>query len=398
MNAKLAYGFLVIVLLAITEAKAAILTVASVDPLLGTPILYDSGGPIVSGGFATPSLNTTTNGVLTISGLEVLGPGAVFTTTDDGLVGSDTTTIQLNASAGPGTNVPVGLPATLTNNSRGYDLTLNPGSGKLGVAATAAGVGGPGTGLPGIYELDPAGIAPPAVYAALSAKPTTSGLTYGPGATATLSTDGIAGAFTVPPLFGGIYPVPAGGPELPGILDSVAPPFGVGSPGDDHVVTLDGRTIFLNDSTNLMHDVTGGAGAVVPLIDLTLVPGLLPFLSSGGVRGAVNPVDGNIFTGWGLGGPNLIRVDQFGAGASVAIVGLDNVRDVDFGPSTLAPAGPMASGFSLYITEEDFTTGPAAFANIWEVGILVPEPSSIVLAVAGILSLALVGWSRRRTS
>ena len=142
----------------------------------------------------------------------------------------------------------------------------------------------------------------------------------------------------------------------------------------------DGRTIFLNDGAHDLHDVSGGAGAVTLLIDLDLVAGLPPFLSVGGVRGAVNPVDGDIFTGWGLGGPgpipggsNLIRVDDFGATASVAVTGLDNVRDVDFGPSTFG-VGPGTTGISLYITEIEGGPG-APWSNIWEVPILVPEPT-----------------------
>lgn len=378
-------------LVAPLEARAGVFTVATVDPLLGAPILYDSGGAFIG----TPSLDPLFNGGLTISGIEVLGPGAVFTTTDDGLGAADTTVIQLNASAGPGTNAPVGAPAALTNSSRGYDLTLNPVSGLLGVAATAPGGGGPGTGLAAIYELDPGGVFAPAVYAPLPAPPTTSGLTYGPGAAvATLSTDGVVGALTPAPMPGGIYAVPAGGPAGPGILDAAAPPFGVGSPGDDHVVTLDGRTIFLNDGAHDMQDVTAGGGGVFPMVDLDLIPAVAPFLAAGGVRGAVNPFDGDIFTGWGAGGPNLIRVDSFGATASVAVVGFDNVRDIAFGPSTLAPAGPLASGFSLYVTEIDFTTGPGTFSNIWEIGILVPEPSTIVLGAIGLLSIA--GLALRR--
>ncbi|MEX0678394.1 MAG: hypothetical protein WD063_15040 [Pirellulales bacterium] len=399
MNTKIILCLSFAASLMCSQAHAAIMTVASVDPLLAAPILYDSGGPIPAGGFATPTLNFVTNGGLSIGGLEVLGPGSVYTLSSDGGTGADSTVLQLNESAGPGTNLFVGLPAALSLNARGYDLTSNPASGLLGVAATGvAPGGGPGSGLPAIYELDPLGFAPPAVYAGLSAKPTTSGLTYGAGGmTAALSTDGVAGAFTAPPLPAGIYPVPAGGPELPGILSSVAPPGGVGVPGDDHVVTLDGRTIFLGDGSHEMFDVSGGAGAVALLIDLDAVPGLLPFLAIGGVRGAVSPVDGNIFTGWGLpaGMQSLIRVDQFGAGASPAIIGLDNVRDVDFGPSTFAPGGPLASGFSLYITEVDFTTGPTPFSNIWEVGILVPEPSSVVLAVLGLLTLAAVAYRRK---
>ena len=102
--------------------------------------------------------------------------------------------------------------------------------------------------------------------------------------------------------------------------------------------------------------------------------GLPPFLSVGGVRGAVNPVDGDIFTGWGLGGPNVIRVDDFGAGASVAVVGLDNLRDVDFGSSTFG-VGPGTTGFSLYLNEIQLGPMGLTWSNIWELPILVPEPT-----------------------
>lgn len=373
----------------------AIATVASVDPLLGPPILYDSGT-------ISPSLLSSTNGGLAISGIEVLGPGMVFTTTDDGMTISpffdDSSVIQLNVSAGPGTNVLAGFPAALVANSRGYDLTLNPGSGLLGVAATA---GLPAAFVPAIWELDPAGIAPPAMYAALSAAPTTSGLTYGPGgASAILSTDGIPGGGAIPPLPGGIYSVPAGGPEAVIALDAAPAPGGVVAPGDDHVITLDGRTIFVNDGSHLMHDVSGGAGAVALLIDLTTIPAVVPSLAIGGVRADVNPVDGDIFTGWGLGGPaappggsSILRVDEFGAGAAVSIVGLDNTRDIAFGPSTFAPAGPLATGVSMYVTETEFSVLGPLISNIWEFPILVPEPSTTTVAMMFVALLAVV---RRR--
>ena len=398
---KLCAWAMICCLVACPAAHAAVGTVATVDPLLGPPILYDSGVPILGGGFGTPSLDSTVNGGLLISGIEVLAPGAVFTTTDDAFTFSpfidDSSLVQLNASAGPGLNAPVGGIVPFAANGRGYDLTLNPGSGLLGIAGTLT----PGPGAaPGIWELDPLGIAPPAIFAPTTASATTSGLTYGPaGLTATLSTDGISAGATAPPLAGGIYSVPAGGPEAVIALDALPPPGGVLSPGDDHVVTLDGRTIFMNDGSHDLHDVTGGAGAVGLLIDLDLVPAVAPSLSVGGVRGTVSPVDGDIFTGWGLGGPgippggsSLIRVDDFGAGAIVSVIGLDNVRDVDVGPSSLAPVGPLSSGFSLYITEVEGGLGPGAFSNIWEIGILIPEPTTFVFAL---LALGFVG--RRRT-
>jgi hypothetical protein len=234
----------------------------------------------------------------------------------------------------------------------------------------------------------------------MTAKPTTSGLTYAPGPLApiaTVSTDGVAGPFTAPPLPGGIYAVPAGGPEVVIALDALPPPAGVGlpgggsAPGDDHVITLDGRTIFLNDGTNLMHDVTGGAGATSLLIDLTTTPAA-PFLSGGGVRGDVNPVDGDIFSGWGLGGANIIRVDEFGATAAGAVIGFSNVRDIAFGPSTFA-VGPGFTGTSMYVTEVEFSLAGPPFSNIWEFGVRVPEPAGGCLALLALLSFA--GLRRR---
>jgi PEP-CTERM motif len=385
-------------------SHAAIGTVASVDPLLSPPVLYDSGVPVVGGGFGTPSLDSAANGGLIVNGIEVLGPGAVFTITDDAFVSSpladDSSLIQLNVSAGPGTNGPVGPLVPFSANGRGFDLTLDPASGLLGVAGTFA--GGPAP-APGIWELDPLGVFPPALYAPTTFSATTSGLTYGPaGLTATLSTDGIAGPGTAPGLPGGIYTVPAGGPEAAIALTAAPVPIGVGTTGDDHVVTLDGRTIFLSDGSHDMMDVSGGAGTVGLLIDLDLVPAVVPALSVGGVRGTVSPVNGDIFTGWGLGGPlappggsNLIRVDDFGAGAIVSVIGLDNVRDVDVGPSSLAPGGPLASGFSLYVTEVEGPAGlgPGSYSNIWEFGILIPEPASMMLVLMGVAASALV---RRR--
>ena len=142
MNAELAFRTAskcaaIGLLLFCSTSRGAIGTVASVDPLLGAPILYDSGVPIPLGGFGTPTLDATLNGGFTISGLEVLGPAMVYTTTDDRFTGfgaDDTSMIQLNASAGPGTNALVGPLVPFVANARGYDLTLNPVSGFLGVA------------------------------------------------------------------------------------------------------------------------------------------------------------------------------------------------------------------------------------------------------------------------
>ena len=325
---------------------------------------FDAGG----------SLDAFINGGLTLGGLEVTGPGSVHVVGADGSVGGTSSRLQLFHSTGLGTAVPVGAPAPIALNTRGFDLTPNPADGNLYVAGTLRNP----LPVPGLYGFDPAGVAPVSSFATTTLGWATSGITFdAAGASALVTTDG-AGAGSVP---NGLYAVPAGGPQVP--LVTLGPlPAGIPSGTDDHVITLDGRTIVVGDGSHDLWDATGGAGSVSLLVDLD--PLLLPLgarLGVGGVRAAVEPGTGDIFIAWGLSvGADIVRVKDDGSAASVFARGMDGerIRDLDFGP-----ASDGSGRHSLYVS--------AAMANgggtIYEIT-LVPEPagSALVLIAAALVS------------
>ena len=346
----------------------------AVDPGIISLTTFDSGGfldPIANGGF-------------TLGGLEV-DPvsGKVFVLGSDGGTGATSTAVQLIGSTGAGTAAAVGAVVPFKLNARGYDLTQHPSDGKLYTAGTLS-LAGP---VDGIHGFDPAGIGAPVTFATTSSGFATSGLTFNAaGTSALVTTDGVDTAV----LPNGLYSVPAFGPEVL-IVGSAALPTGVGAT-DDHVVTLDGRTIVAGDGSHDLWDATGGAGLVSLLIDLDTIPAVLPALGAlGGDRATLDPWSGDIFYAHALtpGSPGIIRIKADGSAATVFALGFAGLRDIDFGP-----ASSGSGGGSIYATEVDIVTG---VGSIYEFEIThVPEPSTLILLLMGVVTLGLRGRCRRR--
>ena len=351
-----------------------------VVPAWGVPVSLDPTATLSTfdtGGLLNPALN----GGLTVGGLEVdPAGGTVYVVASDGGFGGTSTVVQLLSSTGLGTATAVGAAAPIKLNARGFDVTHNAGlyyvAGTLGAAAP----------VHGIHGLDPAGVAAPSTFATTTSGFATSGLTFdAAGTTALVSTDGVDPVV----LPNGLYSVPAGGPEAAVVLGG-ALPGGISGGTDDHVITLDGRTIVVGDGSFDLWDVSGGAGAVSLLVDLNTIPAVAPVLFGGGVRAAVDPWTGDIFMGWGLFGPDIIRVAADGSGAIHFATGFDSVRDLDIGLSS-----DGSGGVSLYVTEEDVN----GVGSIYEFtlshneGGAVPEP---LTAALGLMGLATLGMATRR--
>ena len=348
-------------------------------PAWGVPVSLDPTATVSTfdtGGLLSPALN----GGFTVGGLEVdPAGGTVYVVASDGGFGGTSTVVQLLSSTGLGTATAVGAAAPIKLNARGYDLTHNAGlyyvAGTLSAAAP----------VHGIHGLDPAGVAAPSTFATTTSGFATSGLTFNAaGTSALVSTDGVDTAV----LPNGLYSVPGGGPEAPVVLTG-ALPGGIPTGTDDHVITLDGRTIVVGDGSHDLWDVSGGAGAVSLLVDLDLIPAVAPFLSGGGVRSAVDPWTGDIFIGWGLFGSDIIRVAADGSGAIHFATGLLSTRDLDIGLSSNG-----SGGVSLYVTEED----TAGVGSIYEFTLshnegAVPEP---ITATLGLMGLGVLGMATRR--
>ena len=161
---------------------------------------------------------------------------------------------------------------------------------------------------------------------------------------------------------------PTLGPRLARLLGAVSKAAGYGAGVDDHVVMLDGRIITIGDSSRLLHDVTGGPGAVFEFFDLADIPGSGCSGGGGkqelegryagsngdkgttcdgvGSRGAVDPVSGDIFVAMGSGGTTIFRIAADGSFGSIFATGFAFIRDLDFGPSSAS-----GGNLSLYVTE-----------------------------------------------
>lgn len=351
-NVLVALGSLVVL------ATSAVAAPTPVHPAVSLTV-FDAGG----------SLDAPTNGGYTLGGLEVDATGSVFVIGAGGNVGTPSTSLQLFQSTGLGTASPVGLPEPIQLNSRGFDLTENPADGNLYVVGTLF----TAAPAPGIHGFDPAGVAPLSTFATTTGTWATSGLTFdAAGSTALVTTDG-SGAATV----NGLYRIPAGGPEAL-VVGSAPLPAGIG-PTDDHVITLDGRTIVVGDGVHDIWDASGGAGSISLLIDLDVAtPG--PGMGLGGNRAAVDPVSGDIFVAWGLSaGTDIVRVKADGSGAARFAKGMpgERIRDLAFGP---ASSGDGQT--NLYVSAA-MLNGQGAIYELTTI----PEPSAMAMIFLGATAL-----------
>ncbi|MEN8133374.1 MAG: FG-GAP-like repeat-containing protein, partial [Pseudomonadota bacterium] len=304
------------------------------DPAV-TLSVFDTGG----------ALNPDNNGGLTLGGLEVDPSGeGVFVVAGDANIYSDTTSLQLIHSRGPGTATATGAPEPIRLVSWAYDLTHGP-EGRYYVAGAISGVGG-------IYGFDPTGVTSVNTFASGTPAWATSGLTFDTtGSTALVSTDSE----------NGLYQVTADA-SVTKLISQGGLPDGIPRGADDHIVTLDGRTILAGDKSHDLWDVTNGAGFIRLLVDLDalFVPGGVPGWTSDdnvwGSRATVDPVSGDIFYSHAAAAPpdipvSIIRVAADGSAASIFATGFSVLRDMDFGPSS------SGSGRSLYVSEISDGTG-----------------------------------------
>ncbi len=355
MAAYVALGLVGIIGLSVESAAAVVV----LDPT-ATLSVYDTGG----------MLNSGTNGGFYLGGLEVdPAGGAVYASAHNVIPGGMSSQLRLIKSTGPGTAILDSSGAfPLRQTTRGVDLTyLN---GKYYVAAmdlSAASLGG-------IYGITP-GAAGLTTFAAGPGIPrwATSGLTFdAAGTTALVTSDGPIGH----------HSVAAGAITSTNLVSSSSLPTGFGRPADDHVVTKDGRTIVITDSSAQLMDVTGGPGTVTELFNLAPLGGTVGV----GSRGVVDPVSGDIFAAMGdSGGKRIFRVKADGSSGIIFADGFtgDGVRDLAFGLSSDG-SGTM----SLYAAE---TFG--GIGTIYEFK-TVPEPSTLTLLCLG--AFALLGIGRRR--
>jgi len=330
-------------------APAAVSAPVSLDPAW-TPTIFDTGG----------LLNPGISGLF-MSGLEVGPGGTVYVLGHDVPPGGSSGTTALLGSVGLGTAFVDNPGVPISQVTRANDLTFNPATGDLHFVGNA--IGGPG----GVFGFTP-GSAGFSTFAAGAGMPfwATSGLTFDAGGgVATVTSDvGI-----------GHHIIPAGAVGSAPVVNDDPLPLGYEAGADDHVVTLDGRTIVHGDFSRKLYDVSGGAGTVSVLFDLTT---LASFVDTGffGSRAAVDPATGDIFVGWGVGGTDIFRIKDDGSSASLFATGfVDGIRDLDFGPSSMGDGT-----FSLYVNEINLGMD---IGTIYEFKIPTPGAMSL-LAIAGL--------------
>jgi len=312
--------------------------------------VYDTGG----------QLNFANNGGFYLNGLEVdPAGGTVYVAASDAIFGGTSSVVRLIGSTGPGTAfLDASGTQLLSYTTRGVDLTYLSGSYYVAACAPAGipNKGSPCSGIPGIYGFTPGGGQP--TYASGGSIPgwATSGLTFNAGGASALVTSDVGiGHWNVTP--------PSTGTLL---VNNTPLPGGYVDSGDDHVVTLDGRVLIMADGGSAIYDVTGGPGSVFLFFDMTAIPGFPgcgvvgpPPKSEAysdkqakggpcfGSRGTVDPVTGDIFYAYAVGGATIFRITSNGAFGEVFATGfVDGVVDIDFGP-----ASDGGGDFSLYATE-----------------------------------------------
>ncbi len=314
---------------------------------------YDTGG----------NLNPGSNGGYYLGGLEVdpNAPepfGRVFVIGHDVPPGGASSFIQIIRSTGLNSSALDPAGGALQQITRANDLTYNPDNGQYCVAATRVGLTSGGVygftpGTPGFSNFQQgAGI--PAWE--------TSGLTFSSPSTARVTSDvGI-----------GHHAVNKGLPFSTLLVDQSPLPNGYEDGADDHVRMLDNTYIVAGDQTRKLYDVTNGPGTVTVFFDLFTIPGFSDHISVGS-RATVDPITGDLFIAYALGGTQILRVYADGSGGEVFASGfVDGVRDIDFGPSSLNDGT-----FSLYATEIAGGVG-----SIYEFRII-PSPGTLTMLVFG---------------
>jgi len=359
----------------------------SLDP--AHPIsVYDTGG----------QLNLDNNGGFFLGGLEADPAGGAVYVVSEG--GAAAPALRLIRSNGLGTAVFDGSgPQPWVYESRGNDLTYLSGNYYVAACVFIPGKGKGCQGTPGVYGFVP-GVGA-TTFASGGTIPgwATSGLTFNESGTAALvSSDVGIGMWTVTP--------PSSGVEF---VNDDSVPTGYGAGVDDHVVMLDGRIITIGDSSRLLHDVTGGPGAVFEFFDLADIPGSdcgIPKSADQyagntgnkgmncegvGSRGAVDPVSGDIFVAMGSGGTTIFRIAADGSSGSIFATGFAFVRDLDFGPSSAS-----GGNLSLYVTEVTGIGGGGkgpiqSVGTIYEIdGFFLGHPTIPTLNIWGLAALVLV--------
>lgn len=304
--------------------------------------IYDTGG----------LLNAVNNGGFFLNGLEVdPAGGTVYVAASDAVFGDTSSAIRLINSTGLGTAAldAAGV-SSLIYTTRGVDLTFLGGSYYV---AACVPLTPPGKGMPpapcftpGIYGWTP-GVGP-VTFASGGTIPgwATSGLTFNPGGGSALVTSdvGISHWLVTPPSTGTL------------LVDDDPLPTGYESGADDHVITTDGRVLVMGDFSGRIYDITGGPGSVSLFFDVSTIPGFPgcgPAPGCFGSRGTVDPVTGDIFYAYAVGGDTIFRIRPDGSAGEVFATGFVNgVVDIDFGP-----ASDGSGGISLYATEVAGTIG-----------------------------------------
>ncbi|HAX74862.1 MAG TPA: hypothetical protein DCY88_03270 [Cyanobacteria bacterium UBA11372] len=111
--------------------------------------------------------------------------------------------------------------------------------------------------------------------------------------------------------------------------------------------------------------------------------------NSFGSRGAVDPITGDIFYAVSFESPSssIIRIKSDFSGATAFATGFaEDLRDLDFGPSSSGVLGDI----SLYVSENNRTTGVGTIYEIRVGTTAVPEPCETILGSIMVLGFGVL--------